>query len=105
LGGQPGEAYQPSGWEYWAPIGRHYEAGEYAEAADRGRELLAADPPYSVLYYNVACCESLAGRPQDAIEHLRRAVELSPQSRDYAREDSDFDSLRDEPAFQQLISG
>jgi tetratricopeptide (TPR) repeat protein len=104
LGGTPGEPYQVSGWEYWAPIGRYYAAGDYAEAADRGGELLAEDPPYSTLYYNVACCESLAGRKQDSIEHLRRAIELSAQSRDYAREDPDFEPLRDDPAFQQLIS-
>jgi tetratricopeptide (TPR) repeat protein len=104
FGGQPGRAYEPSGWEHWAPIGRYYEAGDYAEAADRGRELLADDPPYSTLYYNVACCESLAGRHGDAIEHLRRSIELSAQSRDYARGDSDLDPLRDDPAFQQLIS-
>ena len=29
------------------------------------------------LLYNLACCESLAGRTTDAIEHLRRAIELS----------------------------
>jgi tetratricopeptide (TPR) repeat protein len=104
LGGVPGQAYELSGWEIWAPLGRLYQAGEYDEAAERGRKLLADDPPYSALYYNVACCESLAGRKQDAIEHLRRAIELSGKSRDYAREDSDFDPLRDEPAFEQLIS-
>jgi tetratricopeptide (TPR) repeat protein len=105
LGGVPGQPYDMSGWEIWSPLGRLYEAGEYDEAADRGRELLADDPPYSALYYNVACCESLAGRKQDAIAHLGRAIELSPQSRELAREDSDFDPLRDEPAFERLIAG
>ena len=45
-----------------------YDAGEYAEAADRGRELIDAYPDLGYLYYNVACCESLAGRTADAIE-------------------------------------
>ena len=39
-----------------------YEAGRYADAAEVGRELLAAHPDQAHLYYNVACCESLAGR-------------------------------------------
>ncbi len=80
LGGTPGKAYEPSGLEVWAPLGPLYEAGEYAEAADRGRELIEAHPEYHGLLYNVACCESLAGRTADAIEHLRLAIEHSERS-------------------------
>ena len=58
---------------------------------------------YSELFYNVACCESLAGRTEDAIEDLRRAIALSERSRAYAKQDSDFDPIRDEPAFQELV--
>ena len=39
LGGTPGKAYEPDGWEVWAPLRGLYEAGEYAQAADRGRSL------------------------------------------------------------------
>jgi tetratricopeptide (TPR) repeat protein len=103
LGGTPGRAYEPDGWEIWAPLGALYRAGEYGEAADRGRELVEAHPEYSGLLYNLACCESLAGRTRDAIDHLRLAIERSERSRAYAKEDSDFDSIRDEPAFKDLI--
>jgi hypothetical protein len=57
----------------------------------------------SYLYYNVACCESLAGRTDDAIEHLRQAIDKWEGCRDTAKEDSDFDPIRDEPAFEELI--
>jgi len=30
--------------------------------ADRLRVLVEADPQYAELFYNLACCESLAGR-------------------------------------------
>jgi tetratricopeptide (TPR) repeat protein len=103
LGGTPGQAYEPDGWELWAPLNPLYEAGEYAEAADRGRALLEASPQYAGLFYNVACCESLAGRTADALDHLRRAVEMSGRFRAYAKDDSDFDAIRDEPAFKELI--
>jgi tetratricopeptide (TPR) repeat protein len=103
LGGTPGQAYEPDGWELWAPLNPLYEAGEYAEAADRGRALLEASPQYAGLFYNVACCESLAGRTADALDHLRRAVEMSERFRAYAKDDSDFDPIRDEPAFKELI--
>jgi tetratricopeptide (TPR) repeat protein len=103
VGGVPGEAYEPVGWEIWAPLRPLYEAGEYAEAADRGRELIEAHPQYAELFYNLACCESLAGRTTDAIGHLRHAIELSEQCRAYAKDDSDFDPIRDEPSFKDLV--
>jgi hypothetical protein len=103
LGGTPGKAYEPHGWELWAPLRPLYEAGEYAEAADRGRVLAKAHPQFADLFYNVACCESLAGRATDAVDHLRRSIEMSERFRAYAEDDSDFDPIRDEPAFKELI--
>jgi tetratricopeptide (TPR) repeat protein len=103
LGGTPGEAYEPDGWELWAPLNPLYEAGEYAEVADRGRVLVEANPQYANLFYNVACCESLAGRTTDAIDHLRRAIDLSERVRALAKDDSDFDPIRGEPALKELI--
>ena len=40
----------------------------------------------------------------DAIEHLRRAIEAWPDFRSLAAKDSDFDSIRNEPGFQELVS-
>lgn len=103
LGGSPGKAYEPDGWELWAPLTPLYEAGEYAEAADRGRQLVEAHPQYAGLLYNLACCESLAGRTADAVDHLGLAIDHSERCRSYAKDDSDFDPIRDEPAFKELI--
>jgi tetratricopeptide (TPR) repeat protein len=103
LGGMPGKAYEPGGWEIWAPLGALYNAGEYAEAADRGRALAEAHPEYPDLLYNVACCESLAGRTADAIEHLRLSIDRSERLRSLAADDSDFDPIRDEPAFKEVV--
>jgi tetratricopeptide (TPR) repeat protein len=103
VGGTPGEAYEPHGGDLWAPLRPLYEAGEYAEAADRGRALVEAHPQYADLFYNVACCESLAGRTTDALSHLQRAIDMSERFRAYAKDDSDFDPIRDEPAFKELI--
>ena len=104
-GGTPGQVYTPTGWELWAPVGRLYQEGRYDEAADQARELVAAHPQYPELLYNLACCESLAGRKADAIEHLRLAVERSDRVRSYLAGDSDLDSLREEPEFRALLAG
>jgi Glutathione-dependent formaldehyde-activating enzyme len=88
-------------WDHGQPL---YGAGKHAEAADKGLELIEARPDRPYLHYNVACCESLARRTADAIEHLRTAIEMWEDCRGMARDDPDFDLIRDLPAFQELFS-
>ena len=104
LGGTPGQAFEPNGWEVWAPIHALYLDGKYDEAADRGVGLIEANPEYADVAYNVACCESLAGRTTDAIEHLRLAIERSERFREFAAGDTDLDAIREEPAFKELMA-
>jgi len=105
IGGTPGQAYEPFGWEVWMPVHRLYLAGDYEAASDRGREAAESGMPYAGVFYNLACCESLAGRTNDAIEHLGRSIEMSDRFRAMAKEDSDFDPIRNEPAFEELVTG
>jgi mannose-6-phosphate isomerase-like protein (cupin superfamily) len=103
MGGTPGRAYEVTGWEVWAPVGPLYQEGRYEEAADAGLALAAAHPEFPELLYNVACCESLAGREADAIEHLRQALAGSARVREYAARDTDFDPIRETPEFKALV--
>ena len=66
------QRYAPELWDSVRPL---YQAGRYADAAEKGRELIEAHPNLAYLHYQVACCESLAGRSTDAIEHLRQAID------------------------------
>jgi tetratricopeptide (TPR) repeat protein len=101
--GTPGKAYDARGWELWAPLAPLYDAGEYAEVADRLRILVEASPQYPMLFFNLACCESLSGRTTHAIDSLLRAIEMSEEFRGAAKDDSDLDPIRAEEAFQRLI--
>lgn len=103
VGARPGVAYEPSGWELWAEVRPLYEAKQYDEAADRASAIVEANPGYPMMLYNLACVESLAGRKEEAIEHLRQAAEQSERAREYAAHDSDFDAIREEPAFKELV--
>jgi hypothetical protein len=105
VGGVPGEAYQPDGWEIWAPLRALYEAGDHTAVVERGREVIEANPQYAVPMYNLACCEALTGRTTDSIEHLRQAIERQERLREFAKQDSDLDPLRNEPAFKELVGG
>jgi hypothetical protein len=94
--------HTPELWDAARPL---YEAGRFAEAADRGRELIASHPGQPHLHYNVACCESRAGRADAAVHHLGQAIGMWEGCREMAQGDPDFDPVRGEPAFAALTGG
>ena len=96
-------AFEVHGWEYWGPYHDLWVAGDYEGVVAKGRESIEANP-HPMPLYNLACCESLAGHSEDAIKHLGMAIELWEDGRDLARKDSDFDPIRDEPGFKELIA-
>ena len=102
VGSRVGQPYEAGGWEVWAEFQPAYEAGDYDAVIDRARETLEASN-YATPIYNLACCEALTGRKEAAIGHLRLAFERRPSLRDVAKHDTDLDSLREEPAFRELL--
>jgi tetratricopeptide (TPR) repeat protein len=99
IGAKPGEAYRPLGWEWSSDAFPYFGSGE----PERAYELLAAadaeHPNSPSVLYNLACAEALTGRTEEAVEHLRRAVELYEPFAEIARDDSDFDSIREHPGY------
>ena len=103
IGSRVGRPYEAGGWEVWAEFHPAYEAGDYEAVIERARATLEGSG-YATPLYNLACCEALAGRKEDAIDHLRVAFERRPSLRDLAKEDADLAPLRDEPAFRELVA-
>lgn len=99
IGGKPGEAFRISSWETMfaaAPLAR---AEDWEGAIKLHEEALANRPDSAPLLYNLACFESRAGRSDDALAHLQRAVALEPKWAAAAAEDDDFDAIRALPGF------
>jgi tetratricopeptide (TPR) repeat protein len=68
-------------------------------------QALAIQPDDSQALYNKACCYALMAEGDRAIEELQRAIELDQTCREQARTDTDFDGLRQEERFQNLVAG
>jgi hypothetical protein len=100
-GGVVGEAFQPSPWESWLAALPFLEAGEPERGIDVFREALERYPDNPNVLYNLACFEALAGRREEALDHLEQAVATDPRTREWAQTDSDFDSIRDDARFPQ----
>jgi tetratricopeptide (TPR) repeat protein len=99
VGGKPGEAFEPSAWEWFFAAAPYHAAGEYERGLELVREGLAEKPDHPAILYHVACYEALLGRRDEALEHLTRAIELDEAMANWAREDEDFASIRDDPRF------
>jgi tetratricopeptide (TPR) repeat protein len=104
-GGKPGEAFTPSPWERNAPALAHWGTGDYEKAIGELGRLLAETPDDAAVLYNLACAESLSGKRNDALGHLKRSVELDPEFRELAAKDSDFAAIRDDEQFTSAIAG
>jgi hypothetical protein len=93
VGGPRRAVYEPPAWE----AERHRAAGDFDAYADELVAALDRWPEHPGMLYVVANAEALAGRDDDAIGHLRRAIELRPTLVENARDNEDFASLRDRP--------
>jgi hypothetical protein len=99
VGGVAGRPFQPSPWESWLAALPSLEAGEPERGIEVFLETLERYPGNPNVLYNLACFESLAGRREEALEHLAQAVGRDPRMRAWAQSDEDFNAIRDDPRF------
>jgi tetratricopeptide (TPR) repeat protein len=99
VGAPRGQAYQVDGWEHGIGAFGHYRDGDYGAAAAAYEEALERYPRSGVMLYNLACCEALLGRREQALDHLGGSLQIRPSLRSLAQTDSDLDSIRDDPRF------
>ena len=66
-------------------------------------QLLVHDHRHDVGHFNLACYLALDGQRDRAIDSLSLACGLEPKHRDHARDEPDFDSLRTDERFRQLL--
>jgi len=67
-------------------------------------QAISLDPSHPKPYYNLACVYALRDRKDDAIPFLKKAFALCPALRQDANDDPDFNSLRNDPRFQTLLT-
>jgi mannose-6-phosphate isomerase-like protein (cupin superfamily) len=99
VGAPRGQAYVAPGWEHGAAAAYDYRRGNYERAAETLLAALEEHPDTVGVLYNLACCEALLGRSDDALGHLDQALAILPRLRAHAQVDSDLDSIRDDPRF------
>ena len=81
-----------------------YSAGELDAARREFDRAIAADPRFVDALYNAASTAALADRPEEAIEYLRRAVEVDARRvQVLGRDDDALKILRRRPEVRALL--
>jgi serine/threonine protein kinase/tetratricopeptide (TPR) repeat protein len=78
--------------------------GEHQRADEWARRAVQTDPKHPLMLYNVACFHAVAGRPDIALDHLERSIEMGMRNRDWLMTDPDLASIREDPRFRALLS-
>jgi quercetin dioxygenase-like cupin family protein len=104
VGAKPGVVFEPSLWEDVFAANAYADKGDLDRARQLMAELVEQNPDAWQGFFNAACLEARLGDRDRAMEHFERALQLEPEkAREFAKTDSDFDSIRDDPRFIALL--
>lgn len=82
---------------------KKYDDGSFEDAAKMFAKAAEAKFEPAASRYNEACSWALAGNAEKAMEALSQAVEAGYDDVDHIEEDSDLESLHENPKFQELV--
>lgn len=82
-----------------------YEQDDHERAITLFKEAVLENPQFLEALYNLACCLAVTGKNKDALVYLSRACKLSINCIDWAKDDTEFDEIRDDPIFQKIVYG
>ncbi len=101
IGGTRGKAYEPAPEEASEAFAA-YSAADYDEALAKQLVVVEKQPENPIAHFNAGCFAARAGHADDAIEHLRRSVEINDRIKELIATDEDLDSIREDPRFVEL---
>jgi len=103
VGGTPGKAYEPAPEEAGEAFVA-YNAGDYEGAIAKQLVVVEKRPDDPVAHFNAGCFAARAGRADESVEHLRRAVEINERIKRLIQTDEDLASIREDPRFAELTT-
>jgi len=80
-----------------------HNQGNYDGAVAYFEQLLANHPNADYIYYSLAASKARKSEFAEALQNLRKAIELNEDNRVYAKNDADFASLHVEREFVDLV--
>jgi len=75
---------------------------DYSAAQRKFEAITRIEPGDADPYYNLACLHAVKGEQRQSLAYLKKAISLNPLVRTWARTDTDLDSLRSIPEFEEI---
>jgi len=76
---------------------------DYSAAQRKFEAITRIEPGDADPYYNLACLHAVKGEQRQSLAYLKKAISLNPLVMTWARTDTDLDSLRRVPEFEEII--
>jgi len=83
--------------------GAYSMKGENDIALHMFQQAIQVDPNFAPSYYNVSCIHATKKEKDKALEYLKKAISLDQKYKDKAGTDKDFDNLRAEKEFKEIV--
>jgi Flp pilus assembly protein TadD len=83
--------------------GLYTRQGRISDGLKMDRKLVKLQPENATAHYNLACSLALSQRKIDALDELRRAVQLGYRDIDWMQQDPDLEPLKTLPEFRTLL--
>ena len=77
--------------------------GDSERSAYYAARAMAVDPEDPMVLYNVACAFGILGKTPECLDALEQAVSKGWGDKAWLEHDSDFDSIRSEPRYLELV--
>jgi len=77
---------------------------ELGSAIQHLEHALKLAPKADHVLYALAAASAIQGHRDNALQYLKQAIHFRPENRFLAARDSDFESLKEDPDFKQLVT-
>ncbi|MEW6235599.1 MAG: tetratricopeptide repeat protein [Candidatus Omnitrophota bacterium] len=82
----------------------HFHNKDYEKAVTFFEESILESPENVEALYNLSCSYAQLGDKDNALVYIDRACRLNPECSDWAKEDREFDGMRNNSIFKNIIS-
>ncbi len=79
------------------------ESGDLSAALEEAKRAVEINPDLPEAVYDLACYYSLCGMKHEAMEALKKAIRLAPRFKQMAKDDPDFENIKEDAAFRSIV--
>ncbi len=95
---------KPNYTEALIPLANAYtKTGQYKKGLEIDKRLAELKPKDPIVFYNIACNYSLLNNSKEALNYLNKAIKLGYDDVEYMLQDSDFNNIKENVEFKNLI--